>query len=128
MLIKNMLMFFICKNTISEKDILMGSVRDRVHAAHCCLKCGCKYGDDDCPVCSGRVEQKYPCEFCKEEKPDYSVRPPTIEWVGPNVPDPPQPPPTRKINEDISKGAFIKGFLLAFFIIVVIQIVYWQFI
>ena len=38
-----------------------------VHAAHCCKLHGCKYGDDDCPVESGIVEQKYTCEQCSEE-------------------------------------------------------------
>ena len=35
-----------------------------VHAAHCCKWHGCKYGDDDCPVVNGEVEQEYPCECC----------------------------------------------------------------
>lgn len=43
-----------------------------VHAAHCCKWHGCKYGDDDCPVYSGEVEQEYLCEDCdwelREEK------------------------------------------------------------
>lgn len=35
-----------------------------VHAAHCCKEHGCKYGDNDCPVVSGEVEQKNPCQDC----------------------------------------------------------------
>ena len=35
-----------------------------VHAAHCCKWHGCKYGDPDCPVTTGEVEQKYTCEDC----------------------------------------------------------------
>lgn len=35
-----------------------------VHAAHCCKWHGCKYGDLDCPVVNGEVEQEYPCEDC----------------------------------------------------------------
>jgi hypothetical protein len=35
-----------------------------VHAAHCCKWHGCKYGDPDCPVVTGEVEQKYQCEDC----------------------------------------------------------------
>lgn len=35
-----------------------------VHASHCCKWHGCKYGDPDCPVVSGEVEQKYLCEDC----------------------------------------------------------------
>jgi len=32
-----------------------------VHIAHCSKEHGCKYGDLDCPVVLGEVEQKYPC-------------------------------------------------------------------
>ena len=35
-----------------------------VHKNHCCKRHGCKYGQDDCPVASGEVEQLYPCESC----------------------------------------------------------------
>jgi hypothetical protein len=35
-----------------------------VHAAHCCKWHGCKYGEDDCPVANGEVEQEYICEGC----------------------------------------------------------------
>lgn len=35
-----------------------------VHAAHCCKWHGCKYGDPDCPVVTGEVEQRYKCEDC----------------------------------------------------------------
>lgn len=35
-----------------------------VHAAHCCRWHGCKYGDPDCPVVIGEVEQEYQCEDC----------------------------------------------------------------
>ncbi len=38
-----------------------------VHASHCCKWHGCKYGDDDCPVVLGQVEQEYPCEYCSDE-------------------------------------------------------------
>lgn len=38
-----------------------------VHASHCCKWHGCKYGDDDCPVCSEEVEQLYLCEYCCDE-------------------------------------------------------------
>ena len=38
-----------------------------VHASHCCKWHGCKYGDPDCPVVSGEVEQKYLCEDCDWE-------------------------------------------------------------
>lgn len=35
-----------------------------VHANHCCVIHGCKYGDEDCPVVLGKVKQEYKCEFC----------------------------------------------------------------
>lgn len=38
-----------------------------VHATHCCKLHGCKYGDDDCPVETGKVEQVYLCEQCGED-------------------------------------------------------------
>ena len=41
-----------------------------VHASHCCKWHGCKYGDKDCPVVLGKVEQEYPCEWCSEELKD----------------------------------------------------------
>ena len=41
-----------------------------VHAAHCCKWHGCKYGDDDCPVVNGEVEQEYICEDCWTELED----------------------------------------------------------
>ncbi len=34
---------------------------DGVHAAHCCTRHGCKYGDRSCPVAAGAVEQLYSC-------------------------------------------------------------------
>jgi len=41
--------------------------RDCVHAAHCCAKHGCKYGDKDCPVVIGKIKQNNPCEDCEEK-------------------------------------------------------------
>lgn len=38
-----------------------------VHISHCCKWHGCKYGDDDCPVVTGKVEQKYLCGDCYED-------------------------------------------------------------
>jgi hypothetical protein len=44
-----------------------------VHISHCCKWHGCKYGDPDCPVMLGKVEQEYLCEYCYEylENEDY---------------------------------------------------------
>lgn len=30
-----------------------------IHAGHCYVEYGCKYGDDDCPVMTKRVKQIY---------------------------------------------------------------------
>jgi hypothetical protein len=32
-----------------------------VHTEHCCKNCGCKYGDEGCPVVTGRKKQSFPC-------------------------------------------------------------------
>ncbi len=38
-----------------------------VHTEHCCAIHGCKYGDKDCPVETGKKIQSFPCEMCGEE-------------------------------------------------------------
>lgn len=38
-----------------------------VHASHCCKWHGCKYGDKNCPVVKGEVEQLWPCDDCYDE-------------------------------------------------------------
>lgn len=38
-----------------------------VHASHCCIEHGCKYGDEDCPVASGEIRQEYICEYCDDD-------------------------------------------------------------
>lgn len=38
-----------------------------VHRTHCCKWHGCKYGDENCPVVKGEVEQVYLCEDCMED-------------------------------------------------------------
>lgn len=35
--------------------------KTNVHTEHCCKNCGCKYGDEDCPVVNGGMKQSYPC-------------------------------------------------------------------
>jgi hypothetical protein len=42
------------------------SSNDAIHASHCCVWHGCKYGDPDCPVETGRIKQEYICEWCSE--------------------------------------------------------------
>jgi hypothetical protein len=34
-----------------------------VHRTHCCKVHGCKYGDEDCPVITGVIQQSYACEL-----------------------------------------------------------------
>jgi hypothetical protein len=46
------------KKQIKEEDY-------GVHEAHCCLKHGCKYGYDNCPVVLDKVKQLYKCEDCQ---------------------------------------------------------------
>ncbi len=48
----------------------MAQGKDAVHAAHCCADHGCKYGDKNCPVVKGKVNQKYDCEICDFDKED----------------------------------------------------------
>ena len=45
-----------------------------VHASHCCFQHGCKYGDDDCPVASGQVEQLYDCEWCDNDREEIQLQ------------------------------------------------------
>lgn len=35
-----------------------------VHTEHCCIRHGCKYGDEDCTVVTKKARQSYPCEDC----------------------------------------------------------------
>lgn len=50
------------------------TVKNRgTHIGHCCLKHGCKYGDDYtseyyCPVTAGEDDQEYPCEYCPDNE------------------------------------------------------------
>lgn len=37
-----------------------------VHAAHCCKECGCKYGEEECPVALGQVNAYYDCSECAD--------------------------------------------------------------
>lgn len=39
-----------------------------VHVEHCCRDHGCKYGHRFCPVETGSLGQRYPCEACDEER------------------------------------------------------------
>ena len=44
----------------------MKNNNNRVCETHCCILHGCKYGDDDCPVCLGIIKQKFLCDLCRD--------------------------------------------------------------
>lgn len=46
-----------------------------VHAAHCCAKHGCKYGNADCPVQAGNAVQEHSCELCELKLDDEDAAP-----------------------------------------------------
>ena len=35
-----------------------------VHTEHCCIRHGCSYADEGCPVTTGKKLQSAPCEGC----------------------------------------------------------------
>lgn len=40
-----------------------------VHVGHCCIRHGCKYGDNkNCPVVTGMALQDFPCEYCDMDR------------------------------------------------------------
>jgi len=41
--------------------------KEGVHRTHCCVAHGCKYGDRNCPVETGRIQQDYTCEYCDHD-------------------------------------------------------------
>jgi hypothetical protein len=87
----------------------------KVHAHHCCKKHGCKYGDDDCPVAYGDVEQVYPCPDCDDyygDEPNFDIKAPDIEWVMKE----------RRNGYDRERKSFWKGFITGFLIIIIFHI------
>lgn len=34
------------------------------HVTHCCLRHGCKYSEEECPVETGVNEQEFACPYC----------------------------------------------------------------
>ena len=46
-------------------DYYVVEAREGVHKTHCCVKHGCKYNEDDCPVVNDRIKQTYNCPECK---------------------------------------------------------------
>ncbi|MEE8112719.1 MAG: hypothetical protein V3T23_00050 [Nitrososphaerales archaeon] len=62
--------FWVCKTCKGEFNIIAINKPDElldVHTEHCCYRHGCKYGDTDCSVETGRKKQSHPCEECDDE-------------------------------------------------------------
>jgi hypothetical protein len=54
-------------------DLITGGVsHQEVHITHCCIRHGCKYGDESCAVVFGPDVQEFPCESCDDE-PHFKV-------------------------------------------------------
>lgn len=60
-------------NHETNKNVEMSDAEYGSHLNHCCIKHGCKYGDENCPVVLGRDKQIYSCEECDEEYLDKHV-------------------------------------------------------
>lgn len=42
-----------------------------VHTEHCCLTCGCKYGNENCTVTTSKKKQSFPHEACEGYDPYF---------------------------------------------------------
>lgn len=42
--------------------------------SHCCVKHGCKYSYEDCPVVLGEEAMEFPCEDCDTDRHEAGVR------------------------------------------------------
>ena len=49
-----------------EELLERATAQEGAHRTHCCVAHGCKYGDRNCPVETGRIQQDYLCEDCSE--------------------------------------------------------------
>ena len=49
---------------IDYRNVSIEPDRIGVHQTHCCIEHGCKYGNSNCPVELGLVQQTYLCEDC----------------------------------------------------------------
>jgi len=49
---------------LRERDCLKTSDETNLHAMHCCVKHGCKYNDENCPVVLGTTRMKSECSDC----------------------------------------------------------------
>lgn len=55
------------KEAVAKGETTIPKERWGVHETHCCSDHGCKYGDIDCPVEMGLINQRYLCESCNDE-------------------------------------------------------------
>lgn len=62
-------------NNLNYKGVMI-MTNYGAHPTHCCKWHGCKYGDPDCPVVTGKVKQVYLCEECYEtlDLEDFYIR------------------------------------------------------
>lgn len=51
------------------------------HPTHCCKWHGCKYGDPDCPVVTGKVNQIYLCDYCYDDLDDEVYHRDTLKII-----------------------------------------------
>jgi len=51
-----------------------------VHTEHCCRKCGCKYGNDDCTVATGIKKASYSCKECSVQKYNGPEQVDSVDW------------------------------------------------
>ena len=53
-----------------------------VHERHCCPKHGCKYGDKDCPVVTGKTSKHNThCEWCERDYNDPDPIDLLVAWA-----------------------------------------------
>lgn len=54
----------LCQAYLDSRQVFIPPEDPDVHTEHCCQEHGCKYGDENCSVATGRKFQSYPCETC----------------------------------------------------------------
>lgn len=53
----------------------------RTHISHCCKWHGCKFGELDCPVATGKIRQEYLCKFCYNDLEDEEYLKETLKNI-----------------------------------------------
>ena len=71
----------------------------RVHMTHCCIKHGCKYGDEECPIVLGLIKQLYQCEECNMKYANPKIAKECENWCSQN----------HSCNMQIIKNALKEG-------------------